>query len=194
MSQKARFDPENYHHNHEIFEYESQEAREAMACYSPPHKKISILHLENNSPEKKAKTARKFHDRLFKRRMDVYSLQSKTRNHKRKKFIKIQDGSRNKIRDVHEGDKNMYHHIKGDLNEFYTDFNQVLLEKEHFELELPSTPLSTPEEGLKNVFHFPCAHEDAYNDVKKLTKVYDIVNSIWIDDIKDHDFHKALSH
>mmetsp|Transcript_4066 Transcript_4066/g.4697 ORF Transcript_4066/g.4697 Transcript_4066/m.4697 type:complete len:411 (+) Transcript_4066:160-1392(+) len=181
-------------HNSEVYEYESQAAKEAMEYSSPPHKRITLQYLDNYSPEKKSRSTNFLRNRLRGRRPDICSITHKCGLAKHFSVKACNGNTRNKCNKVHEGDPKMFNRVckMRHCKEFYCDFEEKLMEREIFDLEIPFTPQSTLQNKLREILNSPCKHENAYNEKKKKASHHDLINAIWVDGVKGHNFNKVL--
>ena len=182
------------HHNEEVYEYESQAAKEAIEFNSPPHKKIKTKHFENSSPKKKPKSTKLLLSRLTKRRPKICRICTiKNKDFVRRK-PKAKSHTRNVVHKVHDGNPKLYQRVaKIKLNdEFYCDFEDKLLEKEHQLMEIPFTPRGSPVNRLRHLLRKDCYHGNEYIDKRVRLNPHNLVNAIWVDNIKGHNFNNVL--
>ncbi|CAI2369389.1 unnamed protein product [Moneuplotes crassus] len=169
----------------EIIEYEDQTRKEEIDFLHPEHKRISLFHLENFSPNKKYKISRQLKNRLIHKREKIFELGGK--NAKKSKPNQ-KHGSRNK-KTLHAGDPKMYHNVQGDVPEFYTDFEKQMDKKEAEAQGNPLTPSCTPTIPVKRKpATLSCAyHNKNVEDCTKMAK-HGLINVAWTDNFKVHNF------
>jgi len=175
-------------HDKEIIEYEDQTRKEEVDFLSPEHKRISLFHLENYSPEKKYRLSRQLKSRLIHKRPKIFGLDGQNA---KKSRSNNKDDSRNK-RVLHAGDPLMYHRIEGNLSEFYTDFEKQMEKKEAQAQGSPYTPFCTPVRPVKRKSAaLPCVYHNDYVDACTKMAKHDLVNAVWVDNVQGHDFKSA---